>query len=260
MSKYDFIFLGTCAADFSAAKLETELKNKFDKNTRRASCAIFNRRYMLDCGPHAIDALTIAGIALNEITDLFMTHLHSDHFNAKNVQTIANAKQEPLRIWVREDANLPALDNVEVYTMPDCTELAVNGELKVTGLRANHDQHSAPQFLLFDMDGEKILYATDGAWFINTSYYHLRNAKVKMLVLDCTTGDYEGDYRMGEHNSIPMIKVMLPSLKTWGVIDEGTKVYVSHLAQTLHAPHEETEKILAPYGIEVAYDGLRVQV
>jgi hypothetical protein len=65
---------------------------------------------------------------------------------------------------------------------------------------------------------------------------------------------------MGEHNSIPMIKVMLPSLKTWGVIDENTETYISHLAQSLHAPHEETEKICASFGVKVAYDGLRVQV
>jgi ribonuclease BN (tRNA processing enzyme) len=260
MKKYDFIFLGTCAADFNCAKLEGELKNQFDKNTRRASCAIFNGKYMLDCGPHAIDAIAIAGVPLADITDLFMTHLHSDHFNAENVQKIASAKQTPLRIWVRADAKLPELSNIEIHRMPDCEELAVNEALKVTGLRANHDQHSAPQFLLFDMEGDKILYATDGAWFINTSYYHLRDAKVKLLVLDCTTGDYEGDYRMGEHNSIPMIKVMLPSLKTWGVIDENTETYISHLAQSLHAPHEETEKICASFGVKVAYDGLRVQV
>lgn len=259
MRKYDFIFLGTCAADFSRDKLATELKNRFDKNTRRASCAIFNGRYMLDCGPHALDSLAIARIDISAITDLFFTHLHSDHFNAENVQAIANAKKQPLRIWVREDAKFPALDNIEIHTMPDCTAVAVGDGLTVTGLRANHDQNSFPQFLLFDIEGEKMLYATDGAWFINTTYYHLRNAKLKMLVLDCTSGDYEGDYRLGEHNSIPMLKIMIPSLKTWGAVDEETQVYATHLAQTLHVSHEETEKILAPYGVKVAYDGLRVQ-
>lgn len=80
------------------------------------------------------------------------------------------------------------------------------------------------------------------------------------MVLDATCGDYAGDYRMGEHNSIPMIRLMLPSLKTWGVINEQTKVYLSHLAPKLHLPHEETVALVAKDGLLVAYDGLELEL
>ena len=65
---------------------------------------------------------------------------------------------------------------------------------------------------------------------------------------------------MGEHNSIPMLRVMLPSLRTFGVIADNTKVYFSHLAPSLHASHSETEKIAVEMGAHVAYDGLEIQV
>ena len=77
---FEFTFLGTCAADFNGELLATEYKDKFGKDARRASCALLDGKYMIDCGPHAIDALRIAGVALSDITDIFMTHLHSDHF------------------------------------------------------------------------------------------------------------------------------------------------------------------------------------
>ncbi|MBO7156708.1 MAG: energy-coupling factor transporter transmembrane protein EcfT, partial [Clostridia bacterium] len=35
-----------------------------------------------------------------------------------------------------------------------------------------------------------------------------------IAVLDCTMGDYDGDWRVGEHNSIGMLRVLIPSLKS----------------------------------------------
>ena len=53
---------------------------------------------------------------------------------------------------------------------------------------------------------------------------------------------------------------MLPSLKTVEIIDEHTKVYFSHLAPSLHAPHEKTEQIANQMGAHVAYDGLELEI
>ena len=105
-----------------------------------------------------------------------------------------------------------------------------------------------------------IFYALDGAWFLHETYYALKNTNLDFLVLDCTCGDYEGDYRIGEHNTIPMIRLMLPSLKKWGTITEKTQVYASHLAPSLHKSHEETVEILQKDGVYVAYDGLSLQL
>ena len=109
-------------------------------------------------------------------------------------------------------------------------------------------------------NGKKVFYGCDGAWLLNQTYYFLKDKKLDLAVLDCTTGDYEGDFRMGEHNSIPMLRVMLPSLRTFKVIDEHTEVYFSHLAPSLHAPHEETAKIADEMGAKVARDGLEFSV
>ena len=97
--------------------------------------------------------------------------------------------------------------------------------------------------------GKQFLYALNGAWFLTESYKYLKDRNLDMMVIDATCGDYVGDYRMGEHNSIPMLRLMLPSLKTWGVINDGTKVYMTHLAPRLHLPHEETVALPANGGL-----------
>jgi hypothetical protein len=88
----------------------------------------------------------------------------------------------------------------------------------------------------------------------------LERRRLDLAVLDATMGDYDGDYRIGEHNSIKMLRVMLPSLKKVEIIDEHTKVYFSHLAPSLHASHIETEKIANEIGASVAYDGLELEI
>ena len=252
-------FLGTCACDFSK-KLENEFKDCFDKNARRSSAMLIDDAYLVDCGPHTLDALRIANKDASKITDIFVTHLHKDHFNTDNINAIAGKRSEQLRLWVREDAKLNGLENVTVMPMPLFSSCEVAPDFKVTGLIANHDQNACPQHLLFEKNGKKAFYGCDGAWLINKTYYHLRNKNLNLMVLDCTTGDYLGDFRMGEHNSIPMLRVMLPSLRTFKIVDEQTKVYFSHLAPSLHAPHDETVKIATAMGACVAYDGLELTV
>lgn len=254
-----FQFLGTCAADFSP-KLKTEYVDCFDKNARRSSAALINGRYLIDCGVHTIDSLRIAGIPLENITDVFFTHLHGDHYQAANLQKIAAAKSDPLRVWVANDAKIAKIENAVIIRMPKFAKIDVDKNVFVTGLCSNHDENAAPQYLLFEVDGKRILYATDGAWILNSTYYHLRNARLDTLILDCTCGDYEGEYRIGEHNNIPMIRLMLPSFKKWGIITDDTETYITHIAPSLHKPHDETVEIMKEMGALVAYDGLEIEI
>ena len=255
----EILFLGTCACDYSPL-LQTTYKDVFDKNARRSSCALINGRYLIDCGYHCLEELRIAKIDLAQITDIFVTHFHSDHYNVECISQIAKASERTLRVWVRAGANVIAISNVEWKLMGKGIEYTVDENVKVTGLLANHNESVFPQHILLDIAGKKIFYALDGAWFLHETYYALKNTNLDFLVLDCTCGDYEGDYRIGEHNSIPMIRLMLPSLKKWGAITEKTQVYASHLAPSLHKPHEETVEILQKDGVYVAYDGLSLQL
>ncbi len=256
---FSLLFLGTCAAEFSP-RLNTDLRDRFDLDVRRTSALLFDERYLIDCGVHLFDELRISGSDPGKITDLFLTHLHSDHFQPDHVRALAEGRERPLRVWVREDAEFPEIPGIELRRMKPLCEYDAGDGLSVTGLPANHDPKAFPQFLLFRRGGKKFLYATDGAWFLNESFLALRADALDLLILDGTCGDYAGDFRMGEHNSIPMIRLMLPSLLTVGAIKKETLVYITHLAPSLHLPHKETVSLLEKDGIRVAYDGLRLEI
>jgi phosphoribosyl 1,2-cyclic phosphate phosphodiesterase len=259
MPTLDLQFLGTCAYDFSP-RLEGDCRDRFDKDARRSSALLVNGQYLIDCGIHTLDSLCIIGKPYHEITDLFVTHLHGDHFNRDHVAALAAGRTEPLRMWVREDANIEDIPNVTVIKMTLFQRYEVSEGLFLTGMPANHAQKTCPQHLLIEQDGRKIFYGCDGGWLLNTTYECLRNQKLSLAVFDCTVGDYVGDFRLAEHNSIPMLRLMLPSLTTIGAINSDTQVYFSHLAPSLHKPHDETVTIATEMGAHVAYDGLSVTI
>lgn len=256
-NELELFFLGTCACDFSP-RLKTDLKDKFDKDARRSSSVLINGSVLIDCGYHTVQSLGIAGIPLSDITDIFVTHLHEDHYLPQNVQKIADAKDEPLRLWVREGAEVAEFCNVDVRFMTQFEKYESSG-LSFTAIPANHSPQHHPQHFIVESGDKRVFYGCDGAWFLHDSFKFLENKHLTLAVFDCTVGDYAGDFRMGEHNSIPMIRLMLPSLSTVKAIDENTKIMISHLAPSLHKPHAETEKIIADFGT-VAYDGMTVKV
>lgn len=258
MNSFELTFLGTCAYDYSN-KLENEFKDCFDKDARRASSLLINGKYLIDCGPHALDSLRIIGKNKDEITDLFVTHTHCDHFDMDNICKLAKNRHSPLRIWVKKGARLDKIENAQIMEMKPFEKYTID-DITITGMNANHDKGAHPQHLLIERNGDKMLYGCDGGWLLNDTYNSLWNAHLTLCVLDCTVGDYNGDFRIAEHNSIPMLRLMLPALKTIGAIDENTKIYLSHIAPSLHKPHAEIEKVVKELGAYVAFDGAEVKI
>ena len=250
-------FLGTAAANFSP-RLQTDCKDCFDQDARRASCILIGENYLVDCGMYVMESIRIAGVDMSKITDIFVTHLHADHFNAEYAEQIAAGKEKPLRLWVRRDAEVPPMENVEVIRLTRHEEVKVAEGMSVVSIDANHDAISFPQHFIFTIQGKKLLYALDGGWFVTESYNYLRKMKMDMAVLDATCGEKVGEWRIGSHNSLPMLRILVPALKTWGVFDDETQIYLSHIAPKLHAPHKEIVESVEKDGMLVAYDGLTV--
>ena len=255
----EITFLGTSAHDFSK-RLLTDFKDSFDKDARRSSSVMIDGRYLVDCGTHTTESLRIIGKPLCEIEAIFITHQHPDHYDENNIRAIAAARREPLRIYIRDGAEVGRIENVELILMSPFIACSVGEGLTVTGMPANHDGNTHPQHFMIECGGKRLFYGCDGAWLLNETYGFMRRRRFDALILDATVGDYEGDYRMGEHNSIPMIRLMLPSLRSVGIIDGQSAVWLSHIAPSLHAPHERTVEIARAFGADVAYDGLKIEI
>jgi hypothetical protein len=187
----EILFLGTCACDYSPL-LQTTYKDVFDKDARRSSCTLINGKYLIDCGQHCLEELRIAKVDLAQITDIFVTHFHSDHYNVECIKELARAGERTLRVWVRSDARVLGLSNVEWKLMKKGVQYSVAQGVSITGLLANHNESVFPQHILLEADGKKLFYALDGAWFLHETYYALKNANL----------DFPRDAQDNEHLNI----------------------------------------------------------
>ena len=78
--------------------------------------------------------------------------------------------------------------------------------------------------------------------------------------MDATCGDDIKDDRMAGHNSLPMIRLLLPALRYNRMLTPQTNIVLTHLAPSLHRPHAETMQIVEKDGMVVAYDGLTIGI
>ena len=76
------------------------------------------------------------------------------------------------------------------------------------------------------------------------------------MVFDATIGDCApGDFRIFEHNSIDMVRLMTATMLKTGRLRENAPVYLTHMARTLHAPQKQLEaELKAPF--IPCYDGM----
>lgn len=249
-------FLGTGAADFLPS-LENEDRYTVAKDIRRCTATMLDKDTLIDCGPHLMDEIKIHNIEPKCIKNVLVTHNHSDHFSPDELQELQKRCGGILHVWHNKADVMPRLVGVELHPMQLHQTYNV-GDFLVTPLGANHDK-GAVHFSIVKGD-KKLFYGCDGAWFLTDTFLYMRDQKYNMMILDATVGDYVGDFRLAEHNSIPMLRLMIPSFKTWSVADEHTVIVLDHLARTLHKSYEETCELVKEDGFVVAYDGMILEL
>ncbi|MBT3344070.1 MAG: MBL fold metallo-hydrolase [Gemmatimonadetes bacterium] len=258
------LFLGTGAADWPRT-YEATLEQATSGAVRGTSAVLVNENMLIDCGPTVPDALALFGVDVSRITDMLITHTHGDHLDAEAMSRLlaARGQAEPLRIRV-ESASLARLqelelEGVEIHVLEPGQIFEVQG-LTVTALAANHvvDAPQQPLHYLLESQGRRVMYATDGAWLLKQTWLALREQPLDGLIWDATNGETEGDWRIFEHNSVDMIRLMMQTLRREEIVTDQTRVWLTHMARTLCAPHQQMSERLRPEGLVPAHDGLVV--
>lgn len=255
MSK--LLFLGTGAADW-------EVADKASGFFRRNSAALLNDDLMLDCGEYVFDFAEDLGKPqlYANVDTVLITHPHSDHFNRESILRLAQNRRIRLACDGIVRKAVGEHENIEYVSL---TPHEVNklGEYEVIPVFANHQmicdgEGRAYHYIIKTRDGKSVFYGLDGAWFLCPSWAEMIKHKYDVMVLDCTVGDFH-DWRVFEHNTIPMLRDMVEEIKAKGLVAEGGCIVASHLAKTLHKPHEQTKACLAEFGMLTAFDGMEIQ-
>ena len=260
----ELLFLGTGAANWP--KKYPPLTQKLSRGqTRGMSSMLINGHILIDCGPTVLDVMKRYNVASAGITDILLTHTHSDHLHEASILKIANSRDAalgPLKFWGDPEAlkKVPDSDRIEKRPVGVAQSFNIEG-LAITGLESNHlVDGSKEKCLIYLIEGvtRSVLYATDGAWLLTSTWNHLRKKRLDAIIWDATCGEGEGDPRIFSHNDLTMIRHMNASLLKGKILKPDAKIILTHIARKLHPAHEVLEKRLLPEGLIPAYDGMSV--
>lgn len=237
-------FLGTGAADWDGPDERGEC--------RRFTSTLIDGSLLIDAGFDVLPLLDPSAVQA-----VAFTHSHRDHFNLDVLRSLAPCTVYAHESWADEITG----DGLCVVPLKLGTAVELPTGHTITPMPANHStEKSYEQPLHFLIErGARLLYATDGAWLLNQEHHILGNRTLDAAVFDATIGDgFDGDWRIFEHNSIDMVRLMVKTLQKQHRLAPNAPIYLTHMARTLHGTQSQIEAQLeAPF--IAAFDGMQTE-
>lgn len=260
----EVLFTGTGAADWPI-----ELYDQMPE-FRRNSGVLIDSDLLIDPGPHIYHFAEKNNNShlFDNVENIIVTHTHSDHFNAENVLKLSQNSRCVL--WgdsacLRNlEKNLGSAASAIKFRETKIGQTYEIGKYKITPLRANHvsqDPQDIARIYIIEKDGRILYYGCDTSWIPTESWNFMKDLKINAMIMELTCGlNAPDDWRIFEHTTIEMLKLMLAMFRKYDRFDKNVRFYVSHMARTLHTNHEELKNYLAEYGVTPAYDGMKINV
>lgn len=247
-------FLGTGAADFDWSKYG-------EPGVLGSTSTLLNGHILLDCGPTTAAAFKRYGADPAAVTDIFLTHRHSDHFNVDSIRELFQGRN--VRFHGSAQACELVKDICEVHPLNYGDTHEVGDVCRLTAIPANHKlvDLSEPAFLyiITDQPGKEesktLLYALDTAWMTSVAHNMLGNTYLNAIVWDATMSE-AGDWRIFDHSDPVMFKAMRQAFYNSGNIDDSVKVWFDHRARTLWPADPAAQEAIAEReNVMLAHDG-----
>lgn len=254
----NILFLGTGAADW-----ELKSENDMTDGERRYSSMLIDGHILLDAAPQSYNYATKLDVDFSKITACLISHTHSDHYNKEAFISFAKQSGHKIDIYCHcnaaERLGITACEKEYVNIVPlNSFDTFECSGYEIVAAAANHMvENSSEQPLHFIMkkDGKTYMCGGDGGMYTARTWEYMRTQCFDGILFDATVGDSDCDWRLGTHNSIPMLRLIVAAMREGKMINKDTTLVATHFAKTLHAPDSETKLILDKIGIKMAADG-----
>ncbi len=251
-----------CVCDSCAAA-------RSDGIVRGQTAALVDDILLLDCGPEAPRAASLAGRSLGAVRDVLLTHSHPDHTGPAALLWRAWAgRREPITVHGPRqaiDACRPWVgpDDPVTFHVVEAGERFTTGAHDVLALEAAHGDEGSGPGLLWDItqnqgQGVRLLYATDTGWPPMATMTALAGAPpFDLVLLEETFGDRPEPSE--DHLDLRTFAALVARLTELGAVMATTQVVAIHLGHHNPAP-DQLDRRLAAMGARAGRDGETISV
>lgn len=267
-------FLGTAAAEgfpgiFCSCDTCNEARQLGGKNLRYRSALLVNADCLIDFGPDLLAAAQRFGLRLAGVTTGLVTHAHPDHFYLANFEMREKpftAGLEIPRLTLFGPADITralsaafadlskarlAVETVGPFQTWDC-----NG-YRFSSFSAYHALGSLEcLFYAIQRPEGSFLYATDTGPFPEETWAALAGRSFDVIILEETLGD--GHYT--QHLGFDSFFEHAARLRREAILKSGGRIIAHHFSHSGNPTYDRLAAIFQPRGVEVAYDGMVVEI
>ena len=271
----EILLLGTAAAEgwpcpWCACAACTEARRRGGRDLRTRSSALLDGVVKVDFNADTLMQMMRAGRDLTRLSTLIFTHAHNDHCTPVELQYrgpwfVTGSPPAPLHVYGSAQvlcAVRAALDNPDALGLelhPPLEPFQTVGTPDGTEILALPAAHVPGTLLLrLTRDGRRVFYGHDSGIYPDETVAALGGTPLDMALFDCTYGPQPNEYK--GHLGIEGVLNMIERLRTVGAITPRTKLVATHFSHNGGLGHEELVSRFAPRGVEVAYDGMILDV
>ena len=269
------IFLGTAAAEaqpafFCECDSFKYAREHGGKDVRKRCAYLLDEDTFIDFGPDINAQVMMYGIDWTKIDRILFTHAHSDHLApgeliwrnkgfskvTRNLDIYGDtAVHEKIKAVIN-------YENTNITGHQICPgDIFKAGDMEVLALRADHDPNSTPLNYVITRNGKTILIANDSGLWDEPNWELLKNygRKLDLAIIECTNAFFH--LVMSKNHLSPQYTVEFRDrLIELGVMDKNTRCITNHFSHNGAPLQKDLEAYFMPHGIEVAYDGLTIEI
>jgi phosphoribosyl 1,2-cyclic phosphate phosphodiesterase len=270
------LICGTAAAEgwpalFCACEACAVARAEGGRNVRTRSAYMLGDEVRIDFGPDSHLHMQQYGLAFERLTHLLVTHSHWDHwvpeelaYRRRGFSRVREGNVLNLygnaRVRVRAEAALA--DGWETYALAFhdlrlWEAIALPNGASATPILAAHGGEEECVNYLIEAGGRRLLQGHDTGWWPEETWAFLAGRSIDLLLLDCTHGPGEGGR---SHLGTETVFRARDELAKSGGLASGARVIATHFSHNGGWLHEQLVDYFAPHGIEVAYDGMEIEL
>ncbi len=265
--------LGTAAAEgwpapFCECEACQEARRRGGANLRSRSGALLDDDFKIDFSADTLCQMQRARRSLAQLRTLVFTHQHSDHVVPGELQWMwkpftQTPFSQPLAIYGNAQVlgmlhpMLGSRDDVELFKLKPFRAATTPTGDTILPLPA---QHVEGALVLRISRGDKhLFYGHDSGFYPPETLEALSDGTpLDIALFDCTNGGAFCDNKT--HMGIDGVAHMARELRQRGAVTEKTRLIATHFSHNGGLLHEELVRACLPHGIEVAFDGMVLEV
>lgn len=273
-------YLGTAAAEgvpaiFCNCDICKSVKKAGGKSIRTRSQILIDEDLLLDFPMDTYLHVLRNNLDLSKVKNIFITHSHMDHLYPMELSLhgapYAHNMVEPLLNVYGSDTVINLVKSSLTRELTDEVKKSLSlsplspyesvslENMKITALPAVHTKNE--NCFIYLIEGDKTILQFNDSGILDTPVYEYmkdKGVKLDLINFDCTYGYREKG--KGRHMGVLDVVNERERMIKYEILSNDPQFILTHFSHNGALTYEEMEKLTAPLGFIVAYDGMIIDL